>query len=122
MRKVLIAEDKATSREFLRTILEKHGYAVGEAVDGEEALQKARSESPDLIFLDIHMPRRNGYEVLGELRKDERFEAIPIVAVTASAMHGDREKALAAGFSGYLIKPLSLSDLRSELRRLLPEN
>jgi two-component system cell cycle response regulator DivK len=121
MRRILIAEDKATSRELLRTVLEKNGYAVSEAGDGEEALRTARAEVPDLILLDLQMPRRNGYEVLGELRKDKRFVAVPIVAVTASAMQGDREKALAAGFSGYLTKPLSLADLRSEIQRLLPE-
>ncbi|HLW54554.1 MAG TPA: response regulator [Candidatus Angelobacter sp.] len=121
MRRVLIVEDKDTSRELLRTVLEKQGYVVIEASDGEEALQTARAEIPDLILLDLHMPRRNGYEVLIELRKDQRFVAVPIVAVTASAMQGDREKALAAGFSGYLSKPLSLANLRSEIQRLLPE-
>lgn len=120
-RRILIVEDKATSRELLRTVLEKQGYAVSEAADGEQALQQARSEMPDLILLDLQMPLRNGYEVLSELRKEQRFSTVPIVAVTASAMQGDREKALRAGFSGYLTKPLSLSDLRNEIQRLLPK-
>jgi two-component system, cell cycle response regulator DivK len=118
-KRILIAEDKATSRELLRTVLENQGYAVTEAADGEEALRKARAEVPDLILLDLQMPVRNGYAVLSELRQEQRFARIPIVAVTASAMQGDREKALVAGFNGYLTKPLALSELRSEIRRLL---
>jgi CheY-like chemotaxis protein len=118
-KRILIAEDKSTSRELLRTVLENQGYSVTEAADGEEALQKARKEMPDLILLDLQMPARNGYEVLRELRQDSRFTSVPIVAVTASAMHGDREKAIAAGFNGYLSKPLPLGSLRNEIQRLL---
>jgi two-component system cell cycle response regulator DivK len=118
-KRILIAEDKATSRELLRTVLEHQGYAVTEAVNGEEALQQARTEIPDLILLDLQMPVRGGYEVLSELRREQRFTSVPIVAVTASAMQGDREKAMAAGFNGYLTKPLALSDLRNEIQRLL---
>jgi two-component system cell cycle response regulator DivK len=119
MKRILIADDKATSRELLRTVLERQGYAVIEAADGEEALQKALAEPPDLILLDLQMPRRNGYEVLGELRKDPRYAEVPIIAITASAMQGDREKALAAGFTGYLAKPVALVHLREEVQRLL---
>jgi len=120
MKRILIVEDKASSRELLRTVLQSQGYVVTEAADGEEALHKARREVPDLILLDLQMPVRNGYQVLEELRQDPRFASIPIVAVTASAMQGDREKALAAGFDGYLTKPLPLNSLRSEMQRLLP--
>jgi CheY-like chemotaxis protein len=123
MKRILIVDDKATSRELLRTVLEKQGYAVIEAGDGEEALQKTRADNPDLILLDLQMPIRNGYEVLGELRSDPRYAALPIIALTASAMQGDREKALAAGFTGYLTKPVSLAHLRNEIQRVLaPEN
>lgn len=119
MKRILIADDKATSRELLRTVLERQGYEVMEAADGEEALQKALAEPPDLILLDLHMPRRTGYEVLGELRKDPRHVALPIIALTASAMRGDRERALAAGFTAYLAKPVPLVRLREEVQRLL---
>jgi len=119
MKKILIADDKATSRELLRTVLERQGYEVMEAADGEEALQKALAEQPDLILLDLQMPRRTGYEVLGELRKDARHAALPIIALTASAMQGDRERALAAGFTAYLAKPVPLVHLREEVQRLL---
>ena len=120
MKRILIVEDKASSRELVRTVLEHQGYAVIEAADGDEGLLKARAEAPDLILLDLQMPIRNGYEVLTELRREPRFHSLPIIAVTASAMQGDREKALAAGFNGYLTKPLPLSSLRSEIQRLLP--
>ena len=119
MKRILIADDKATSRELLRTVLERQGYAVTEAADGEEALQKALAEPPDLILLDLQMPRRSGYEVLGELRKDPRYAEVPIIAITASAMQGDRERALAAGFTAYLAKPVALVHLREEVQRLL---
>jgi two-component system cell cycle response regulator DivK len=119
MKRILIGEDKATSRELLRTVLENQGYEVAEAADGEQALEQARAQVPDLILLDLQMPLRSGYEVVNELRQDPRFATVPIVAVTASAMQGDREKALEAGFSGYLSKPLSLSTLRQEIQRLL---
>jgi two-component system, cell cycle response regulator DivK len=119
MKKILIADDKATSRELLRTVLERQGYDVMEAADGEEALQKALAEQPHLILLDLQMPRRTGYEVLGELRKDPRLAALPIIALTASAMQGDRERALAAGFTAYLAKPVALVHLREEVQRLL---
>jgi CheY-like chemotaxis protein len=119
MKRILIVDDKATSRELLRTVLEKQGYEVIEAGDGVEALRQARADSLDLILLDLQMPIRNGYDVLDELRQDPQYAAIPVIALTASAMQGDREKALAAGFTGYLTKPLALARLRDEIQRLL---
>ena len=119
MRKVLIADDKATGRELVRTVLEKAHYEVSEAADGLEAVQRARELHPDLIILDLHMPMLDGYGVLKELRCDPQFAATPIVALTASAMQGDKEKALALGFTSYISKPISLSLLRTELARLL---
>ena len=121
MKRILIADDRATSRELLRTVLERQGYAIIEAADGEEALQKARAEAPDLILLDLQMPRRTGYEVLLELRSDPRHAALPIIAITASAMQGDRERALAAGFTGYLTNPVALAQLRSQIHSLLTD-
>ena len=119
MKRILIADDKATSRELLRTVLERQGYMVTEAADGEEALEKARAETPDLILLDLQMPVRTGYEVLGELRQDPRYASLPVIALTASAMPGDREKALTAGFTAYIAKPVALAHLRGEVQRLL---
>lgn len=119
MKRILIVEDKATSRELLRTVLEKQGYGVLEAHDGKEALRILRDAAPDLVLLDLQIPIHNGYEVLREIRGDDRLAAVPVVALTASAMQGDREKALAAGFTGYIAKPVALAQIRDEVNRLL---
>ncbi len=119
MKKVLIADDKPTSRELIRTVLETCGYEIAEASDGVEALRFARQLEPDLIVLDLHMPGIDGFGVIAELRQDKRFSATPIMALTASAMQGDRERALAAGFDSYVSKPVPLPALRAEVERLL---
>lgn len=116
---ILIVEDKANSRELLRTVLEQQGYSVQEALDGEDALAKIRAQAPDLILMDLQIPRRDGYEVLREIRNTPALAGIPVVAVTANAMPGDREKVLAAGFTGYIAKPVALTQLRDEVNRLL---
>jgi CheY-like chemotaxis protein len=119
MKTVLIADDKATSRELVRTVLERSGYLVVEAGDGIEALRSARESKPDLIILDLHMPGLDGFGVVREIRLDRNLAATPVMALTASAMQGDRERALAAGFTSYLAKPIQLSFLRSEVERML---
>jgi CheY-like chemotaxis protein len=121
MKSVLVAEDRETSRELIRTVLEHCGYAVIEATNGQEAIALACEKRPDLLLLDLQMPIKNGFETVMELRSDERFRLTPIVALTASAMYGDRERALQDGFSAYLTKPLSVAAMRTELSRLLPE-
>jgi len=119
MKKVLVADDRASGRELIRTVLEQCGHSVFETGDGIEAVRKAQELLPDLIILDLHMPELDGFGALREIRADERLTATPIVALTASAMQGDRERALSAGFTSYLAKPISLNVLRSELGRLL---
>lgn len=119
MKRILIVEDNASSRELLRTVLEQLGHLVVEASDGGDALLKLRERIPDLIFLDLKIPPPNGYEVLKEVRRNVLSSAVPVVALTAQAMVGDREKALAAGFNEYLTKPIALARLRSEVERLL---
>jgi CheY-like chemotaxis protein len=121
VKKVLVADDKATGRELIRTVLEQCGHSVFEAGDGMEAVRKAREVLPDLIILDLHMPELDGFGAFRELRDDERFNATPIIALTASAMQGDRERALSAGFTSYLAKPIGLNVLRAEVERLLGE-
>ena len=116
---ILIADDKAAGRELVRTVLEKAGYNVVEANDGIEALQLANRVNPDLIILDLHMPGLDGFGVVKELRTLELFMASPIIALTASAMQGDKQRAMEAGFTGYITKPVSLSQLRTEVERLL---
>lgn len=119
MKTVLVADDKATSRELVRTVLEKSGYKIVEASDGIEALRNARELKPDLIILDLHMPGLDGFGVILEIRRDQALAATPVMALTASAMQGDRERALSAGFTAYIAKPIQLSALRSEVERLL---
>jgi CheY-like chemotaxis protein len=116
---ILIADDRPTSRELLRTVLERAGYDVIEAEDGEVALEQARSRNPDLILLDMQMPKLDGYGVLTQLRADPRFRELPVLALTASAMMGDREKILAAGFTDYLSKPAGPEKVREMVARLL---
>src|SRR5579875_2308872 len=98
---ILIADDRASSRELLRTVLVRAGYDVLEAEDGQQALAQARSRRPDLVLLDLQMPGLDGFGVLAELRGDPQFRHLPVLALTASAMRGDREKILEAGFTDY---------------------
>lgn len=118
---ILVADDKASSRELIRTVLENAGHSVIEAVDGLQALDEVRAQAPNLIILDIHMPGMDGIGVIRELQSDPRFTAIPILALTASAMPQDRERALKAGVTSYMTKPVSLSGLRREVSRLIAE-
>src|SRR5713101_424215 len=99
MKKILVADDLASSRELIRTALVKVGYEVIEAADGVAAVDQARLSNPDLILLDLQMPSPDGFGVLAELRSQIEFMRTPIVALTASAMDGDSDKALAAGFN-----------------------
>jgi CheY-like chemotaxis protein len=119
MKKVLVADDKATGRELVRTVLERSGHQVFEASDGEQAVAEALRIHPDLIILDIHMPGLDGFGVIEKLRREEGFAATPIIALTASAMMGDRERAMSVGFTGYITKPIRLGALRAEVERLL---
>ncbi len=118
-RRILIADDRASSRELLRMVLERAGYEVIEAEDGVDAVERARAGNPDLILLDLQMPRLDGYGTLLELRRDDRFRNLPILALTASAMRGDREKIMAAGFTDYLAKPAGPELLRETVAKLL---
>jgi CheY-like chemotaxis protein len=119
MKRILVADDRETSRELVRNALEGSGYEVLEACDGIDALEQARSKHPDAIILDLHMPRLDGFGVIEALRREAEFAVLPVMALTASAMVGDRERALAAGFTGYIAKPIRLAALRAEVERML---
>jgi CheY-like chemotaxis protein len=121
MKTILIADDRDASRELLRTVLLSAGYQVVEAADGREALARADSTRPHLILLDLQMPELDGFGVAAALRQDPRFAETPIIALTASAMQGDREKALKIGFTAYLTKPVRLPALRAEIAKWLME-
>ncbi|HET7348806.1 MAG TPA: response regulator [Acidobacteriaceae bacterium] len=119
---ILIADDRPSSRELLRVVLERAGYEVIEAQDGEAALEEIRARKPDLVLLDLQMPRLDGYGVLKAVRGDEHLAGLPVVALTASAMRGDRERILESGFTDYLAKPAGPDLLRDTVARLLREH
>ncbi|HLY18666.1 MAG TPA: response regulator [Bryobacteraceae bacterium] len=114
-RKILVADDNPASRELIREVLEMSGYDVIDAADGQEAVGRAREFKPDLLLVDIQMPRLDGYGVLRELRADPALNGLHIVALTAFAMQGDRERAMDAGFDGYITKPVEIAALRREI-------
>lgn len=116
---ILVADDRAASRELIRAMLESGGYDVDEAENGAEALERVAEHLPDLILLDLQMPILDGFGVVRALRGKPEFSKIPVIALTASAMLGDRERAIEEGFTGYITKPIRLGELRSEVERLL---
>src|SRR6202043_626602 len=119
MSRILIAEDNPVNRELLRELLEMRGHTVVEACDGEEALRVIEQTQPDLVLLDIGMPLLDGFGVIRKVRENPRFASMPVVAVTAYAMQGDREKILSSKFDGYLSKPVDARSLVQELDRVL---
>ncbi len=121
MSKILIAEDNPVNRELLRELLEMRGHTVAEACDGEEALGMMEQSQPDLVLLDIGMPLLDGFAVIRKIRENPRFASMPVVAVTAYAMQGDREKILSSKFDGYLSKPVDARSLVQELDRVLSQ-
>jgi two-component system cell cycle response regulator DivK len=118
-RKLLIVEDNQDNRELAIKVLKNKGYEIIEAVDGEEAIEMAISEKPDLILLDISLPKLDGYEVAKRLKSMEEFQEIPIVAFTAHAMKGDREKVIAGGFEGYISKPINVREFPDQIKAYL---
>jgi two-component system cell cycle response regulator DivK len=120
-KKILIVEDNQDSRELIVKILKNRGYQLIEAVDGEDALEKAITERPDLILMDISIPKIDGYEVTRMLKSRKEFKYTPIVALTAHAMKGDREKAMESGCEGYIAKPINIHELPEQIKPYLKE-
>ena len=118
-RTVLIIEDNEDNRIVYSTILRHHGFRVSEALDGEEGILKAKREIPDVILMDISIPLIDGWEVTKTLKKDAATSRIPVIALTAHAMPGDREHALEVGCDGYLAKPCEPRAVLAEVNRLL---
>ena len=119
MTTILIAEDDAASLELVRDALESPGYRILESSDGKDALLQVKTESPDLVLLDIQMPGLNGFELLHAIRNLDPPATCNVLALTAFAMDGDRQRILASGFDGYITKPISISDLREKVRQVL---
>ncbi|MBI3164596.1 MAG: response regulator [Anaerolineales bacterium] len=116
---VLYVEDNPDNRNLIRRVLNAEGYAVVEASRADHAMQKLANEKIDLILMDINMPDMDGYTLTAKIRKMEEYALIPIVAVTANVMRGDREKSLEAGCDGYIQKPIDIDTLASQIERFL---
>jgi CheY-like chemotaxis protein len=119
MAKVLVVDDNRPSRELVVDILRPLCLEVAEAPDGAAALAAARSMKPDLVILDLTMPDMDGFAVLRELRRDPDFAGTPVLALTANAMPAERSKALEAGFSDFLTKPVRSAELRRRVEAFL---
>ena len=117
-RKILLIEDNDQNAYLVRVLLEPHGYEMIIAADGAAGIDCARSFVPALILLDIQLPTMDGYTVARKLREIEGLRTTPIIAVTSYAMAGDREKALEAGCTGYIEKPIDPETFASEVARL----
>jgi two-component system cell cycle response regulator DivK len=108
---ILVVEDNEKNMKLFRDVLLVMGYRTLEATSGRQAVELATEHAPDLVLMDIELPDIDGVEALRRLRADEGTASIPVLAVTAQAMQGDRERFLAAGFDGYLSKPVDIGDL-----------
>jgi two-component system, cell cycle response regulator DivK len=114
--RILVVEDNAKNMKLFREVLVASGYETLEATTGGEAVHMAWEHTPDLVLMDIQMPDIDGVEALRRLRADGRTASIPVVALTAQAMQGDRERFLAAGFDGYVSKPVNVRDFIGTVR------
>ena len=119
MAKMLLVEDDEMNRDMLSRRLQRRGCDVAVAVDGLEAIDKGRSESPDLILMDISLPKMDGLEATRQLKADPDMQAIPVIALTAHAMAGDRDRALDAGCDDYYTKPIDLARLLEKIDTLI---
>ena len=121
MTKILLVEDNEMNRDMLSRRLARKGYDVQTAVNGEEGLAGAQSGSPDLILMDMSLPVIDGWEATRRIKADPQTASIPVIALTAHAMTGDRERALAAGCDDYDTKPIEFKRLLEKIEALLPQ-
>lgn len=117
---ILVIEDNQANMELMVYLLGAYGYLVSSEHDGEAGIVTARRTCPHLIVCDVHMPNMDGYEVVRCIKRDPALHSIPVIAVTALAMVGDREKLLAAGFDGYIGKPIDPENFIGQIERFLP--
>jgi len=117
--RILLVEDNSQNRRLAQFLLKSHGYVVHEATTGEEALVLARTYQPALILMDLQLPGMDGYTVARHLKEDAATAAITVVALTAYAMPGDRDKALVVGCDGYIPKPIDIKEFPAAVQRYL---
>jgi two-component system, cell cycle response regulator DivK len=121
MSKILLVEDNDMNRDMLSRRLSRRGYQVAIAVDGQQGLEMAQSEVPDLILMDMSLPVVDGWEATRRLKADPALQQIPILALTAHAMEGDRQKSMDAGCDDYDTKPIDFQRLLGKIEALLAE-
>ncbi len=117
--RILVVEDNPDNRTLITDILSAMEYDVIEAIDGEQGVEKAAAERPDLILMDLSLPHMDGWTAAGTIKANLELASIPIIALTAHAMVGDKEKALAAGCDDYISKPIDLRELQAKLAKFL---
>lgn len=117
--RILVVEDNPKNMKLFRDVLQFSGYEVIEATSGEDGVRLAAQQQPDLILMDLQLPGIDGTEALRQIRDGNGGTAVPVVAVTASAMNEDRERVYAAGFDGYVQKPISVSGLQQRVQDVL---
>jgi two-component system, cell cycle response regulator DivK len=119
MPKILLVEDNEMNRDMLSRRLRRRGYEVLIAEDGQQGVDMARAEQPDLVLMDMSLPVKDGWEATREIKADAALAAMPVIALTAHAMAGDRERVLAAGCDDYDTKPIDLERLLGKITSLL---
>ena len=117
--RVLVVEDNDKNLKLFRDLLEYAGFTVAVAITGEDAVKQAQDSVPDLILMDLQLPGIDGHEALAQLRANPDTRSVPVVALTASAMPMDRDKALSAGFDGFLEKPIKVREFPDQVRQHL---
>lgn len=116
---ILYVEDNLDNRTLVRRILTAEGYTLLEAANATQAMEILKITQPDLILMDINMPDMDGYSLTSKIKETPRFEATPIIALTANVMRGDRERSLEAGCDGYIQKPIDIDKLSDQIERFL---
>lgn len=116
---ILYVEDNFDNRMLVRRVLEAEGYRVIEAENGTQGIERIRAETPDLVLMDINLPEVDGYEVTRRFKRLPAMTKVPVIAMTANVMKGDREKTLAAGCDGYIPKPIDIDALPDQIARFL---
>lgn len=116
---ILYIEDNPLNMRLVKKLLRSFGYEMIEAMDGMSGLEKVKAEKPDLVLVDVNLPDIDGLEITRRLKSSPEYARLPIVALTANAMHGDRERCLAAGCDGYIAKPVARLELKNVLLHFL---